>query len=191
MSDVRSTWAAMTGTSRVLAVLGLLGSLAVGLVLAAVLLRPVASELQAPGGIAVGPAASGESPPPPVSTPTPSSAPRGTDPLLGTDGRLTVLLLGSDYRPSHPGHRTDAIMVVSVDPATGKSAGFSVPRDTVDFPLPRKGTFAPKVNAMRMALDESTGNGYEAMKQAVARAFGIEVDRYVFTGFAGVRRLVK
>src|SRR5215213_8693125 len=103
MSDVRSTWAAMTRTSRVLAVLGLLGSLAVGLVLAAVLLRPVASELQAPGGIAVGPAASddalpplaptpspvpvasGESPPPPVSTPTPSSAPRGTDPLLGTD----------------------------------------------------------------------------------------------------------
>jgi polyisoprenyl-teichoic acid--peptidoglycan teichoic acid transferase len=199
----------MTRTSRVLAVLGLLGSLAVALVLAVVLLRPVASELQAPGGIAVGtaasaaalpplaptpspvPVASGESPPPPVSTPTPSSPPRGTDPLLGTDGRLTVLLLGSDYRPSHPGHRTDAIMVVSVDPATGKSAGFSVPRDTVNFPLPRQGTFAPKVNAMLMALDESTGNGYEGMKRAVARAFGIEVDRYVFTGFAGVRRLVK
>src|SRR5215208_6353616 len=208
MSDVRSTWAAMTRTSRVLAVVGLLGSFALGLALAVVLLRPVASQLEA-GGTAAGPAASeaalpplaptpspipvasGESPPPPLPTPKPSPTPRGADPLLGTDGRLTVLLLGSDYRPSHPGHRTDAIMVVSVDPTTGQSAGFSVPRDTVNFPLPLKGTFAPKVNAMLMALDESTGNGYEAMKQAVARAFGIEVDRYVFTGFAGVRRLVK
>ena len=122
-------------------------------------------------------------------SPTPSPTPLGADPLLGTDGRLTVLLLGSDYRPAHPGNRTDAIMVVSIDPTTGQAAAFSVPRDTVDFPLPGKGTYGAKVNGLYEHLGSAAGGG-EKIKAAVARAFDIEVDRYVFTGFAGVKQLV-
>jgi polyisoprenyl-teichoic acid--peptidoglycan teichoic acid transferase len=122
--------------------------------------------------------------------PSPTPAPPGADPLLGTDGRLTVLLLGSDYRPAHPGNRTDAIMVVSLDPTTGKSAAFSIPRDTSDFPLPGGGRFGPKVNALYQQLQTTTGNGGRALREAVAKAFGIEVDGYVFIGFAGVQDLV-
>jgi polyisoprenyl-teichoic acid--peptidoglycan teichoic acid transferase len=122
--------------------------------------------------------------------PSPTPAPPGADALLGTDGRLTVLLLGSDYRPAHPGNRTDAIMVVSLDPTTGKAAGFSIPRDTSGFPLGDGRTFAPKVNALYQHLQTTTGNGGLAMRQAVAKAFGIEVDGYVFIGFAGVKSLV-
>src|SRR4051795_8974347 len=94
----------------------------------------------------------------PIPTPGPTASPSaspvapGADPLLGTDGRLTVLLLGSDYRPAHPGNRTDAIMVVSTDPTTGRTAGFSVPRDTVDFPLPKSGVYHAKVNALYQHL---------------------------------------
>jgi LCP family protein required for cell wall assembly len=123
-------------------------------------------------------------------TPTPSPTPRGADPLLGTDGRLTVLLLGSDYRPSHPGNRTDAIMIVSIDPTTGRSAAFSIPRDTTNFPLPESGRYRGKVNALLNHLEQTTGDGYGGMKRAVARAFDIEVDRFVFIGFAGVKQLV-
>jgi LCP family protein required for cell wall assembly len=122
--------------------------------------------------------------------PSPTSAPPGADPLLGTDGRLTVLLLGSDYRPAHPGNRTDAIMVVSLDPTTGKAAAFSIPRDTSGFPLGGGRTFGPKINALYQHLQTSTGNGGRAMRQAVAKAFGIEVDGYVFIGFAGVKDLI-
>ena len=114
----------------------------------------------------------------------------GADPLLGTDGRLTVLLLGSDYRPSHPGNRTDAIMIVSIDPTTGKSAAFSVPRDISDFPLPKSGTYGAKVTGLYQHLVSTTGDGPQAMKQAVGRAFGLEIDRYVLIGFSGVTRLV-
>jgi LCP family protein required for cell wall assembly len=46
------------------------------------------------------------------------------------------------------------------------------------------------VNGLLRHLQRTTRNGYVAMKQAVGRAFAIEVDRYVFTGFAGVRDLV-
>jgi len=124
-------------------------------------------------------------------SPSPSASPAvGPDPLLGTDGRLTVLLLGTDYRPAHPGNRTDAIMVVSIDPTTGKSAAFSVPRDIADFPLPKSGKYGPKVNGLYQHLDATMGDGAKGMKQAVARAFGLEVDRYVLIGFTGVTRLV-
>lgn len=35
------------------------------------------------------------------------------------DGRLTVLLLGSDHRPTLSGERTDVIMVMTINPNTG------------------------------------------------------------------------
>ncbi len=123
--------------------------------------------------------------------PSPSPVPAGVDPLLGSDGRLTLLLMGTDYRPAHPGNRTDAIMVVSIDPTTGKSAGFSIPRDIADFPLPKKGTYGAKVNGLYQHLDATMGNGAKGMKQAVARAFDIEVDHYVLIGFQGVIKLVR
>jgi polyisoprenyl-teichoic acid--peptidoglycan teichoic acid transferase len=81
-------------------------------------------------------------------------------------------------------------MVVSVDPTTGESAGFSVPRDVSNFPLPTKGSYPPKVNGLYPYLQSHGGEAGTRMKQAFARAFGIEVDRYVFIGFAGVRNLV-
>ena len=141
--------------------------------------------------------APGETPPalPPEPTPDASAGPRatpvaGAGKLLGTDGRFTVLLLGSDYRPAHPGNRTDAIMVVSIDPATGKAAAFSVPRDTLNFPLPTGGVYAGKANALYQHLLATTKNGNAAMEQAVEKAFGIELDGFVFMGFEGVRRMV-
>jgi LCP family protein required for cell wall assembly len=123
--------------------------------------------------------------------PSPSPTPPGVDPLLGSDGRLTVLLLGTDYRPAHPGNRTDAMMVVSIDPTTGKSAAFSVPRDVADFPMPTSGTYSAKVNGLYQHLDSTTGNGAKGMEQAFSRAFGIEVDHYVLIGFTGVIKLIR
>jgi LCP family protein required for cell wall assembly len=122
--------------------------------------------------------------------PSPSPTPAGADPLLGTDGRLTVLLLGSDYRPAHPGNRTDAIMVVSVDPSTGKTAAFSIPRDTSGFPLPGGGRFGQKINGLYQYFESTGRNGGSSMEAAISKAFDIEVDGYAFIGFSGVKNLV-
>jgi LCP family protein required for cell wall assembly len=122
--------------------------------------------------------------------PTASPEPPGADPLLGTDGRLTVLLLGSDYRPAHPGNRTDAIMLVSIDPTTGKAAGVSIPRDTDGFPLGNGQTYGAKINALYEHLQSTTGNGGLALRNVMSKAFGIEIDAYVFIGFEGVQAMV-
>jgi LCP family protein required for cell wall assembly len=192
----------MTSGTRAVALSGIV-LLVVGLiVVAAVLARPaartVADVLASPTPApALPPEESlepGLSPDPSLEpSPSPSTTPpiAGTDPILGADGRLTLLLLGSDYRPSHPGNRTDAIIVVSVDPVTGANAAFSVPRDAVNFPLPGGGTYGPKVTGLYAYLGAKTGDAGKAMKAAVSRAFGIEVDRYVFIGFTGVKSLVR
>lgn len=193
----------MTGRSRVLAAGGLLVPLVLVVAIGATAMAlvgapPSVAPLPSPTDIGALPTEAPSPPPSPTASVgpsasllTPSPSPPTADPLLGTDGRLTVLLLGSDARAAHPGNRTDAIMVVSLDPTTGESAAFSVPRDTVGFPMPTSGTYSGKVNALFQHLQAKNGRGASGMKQAVARAFDIEIDNYVLIGFTGVLRLVK
>ena len=201
MESVRRIWNGLSPVQRAL-------SIALPLILCVAIGVGAALAIGAPNG--PGPVAAGASPTPaPLTslaplpplespapgaslepTPSPTPTPPGADALLGSDGRLTVLLLGSDYRPAHPGNRTDAIMVVSLDPTTGKAAAFSVPRDTSGFPLANGKRFAPKVNALYQELQSTTGNGGRAMRDAFAKAFDIEIDGYVFIGFAGVKALI-
>ncbi|MFN8624211.1 MAG: hypothetical protein U0869_26000, partial [Chloroflexota bacterium] len=61
--------------------------------------------------------------PPAAPSPGPSASPAPVEPCprpaaldLGEDGRLTVLVLGTDYRDGLGGERTDAIIVMSLDP---------------------------------------------------------------------------
>ena len=133
--------------------------------------------------------------PTPTPSPTPNPTPEpstGPDALLGTDGRLTVLLLGSDYRPAHPGNRTDVIMVVSLDPKTGALAAASIPRDTTNFPTSSRATYRAKVNGLYQSLIGQMGQTKAAreMKRIVGDAIGVEVDSYAVIGFGGVRSLV-
>jgi LCP family protein required for cell wall assembly len=202
MASVRETWAAMTGGSRLRAialgvaavavVVGLVGG---GLLASGILATPTIDPEAGLEPTAVLPG-TGLRPLPPTASPgltpspTPSPTPAGADPLLGTDGRLTILLLGSDYRPAHPGNRTDAIMVVSVDPASGKTAAFSIPRDTSGFPLPDGGKFGQKINALYQYFESTGRNGGKTMEAAMSKAFGIELDAYAFIGFSGVTNLV-
>lgn len=205
MSKVKAAWTAMSSAARAVAVGGLILPLVVAgaVVFAAVGIVPGRTVEPSPSPDPIG-ALPTDAPPGPSPSPTllpfpsgsavpsaePSPAPPVADPLLGNDGRLTVLLLGSDFRPAHPGNRTDAMMVVSVDPTTGKSAAFSVPRDVVDFPLPERGTFGSKVNGLYQYLQARTNRGAANTMKAFGRAFDIEIDNYVFIGFSGVEQLV-
>ena len=201
MGKIGAAWAAMSSAARAVAVGGLILPLALAgvVAVAAIGMAPGPDSRSSPSEDPIG-ALPTDAPPSPSPSPSLFPVPSGSasleptpapaDPLLGTDGRLTVLLLGSDYRPAHPGNRTDAMMIVSVDPTTGKSAGFSIPRDVVDFPLPESGSFGSKVNGLYQYLQSKTNRGAANMMKAVGRAFDIEVDNYVFIGFNGVTKLV-
>lgn len=66
----------------------------------------------------------------------------------GGNGRLTVLLLGSDYRPTLSGDRTDAILVLTINPKSKQVAARSIPRDIARLPLPNGTVYKPRVNKL-------------------------------------------
>ena len=68
---------------------------------------------------------------PPEPTPTPIPVPG-----WATDGRLNLLLIGSDAGPGRWQLRSDTMIVVSVDVATARTVLFGIPRNIINVPLP-------------------------------------------------------
>jgi LCP family protein required for cell wall assembly len=112
--------------------------------------------------------------------------------ILGRDGRFTILLLGSDARAGRLFGRTDAILVASVNPATGHAAVFSIPRDTVNFPLSARTKYPGKINALFPYLVSRYGreSAGRRLRGIIGHALQVEIDAYALIGFTGFRRLV-
>ena len=138
--------------------------------------------------------------PSPAPSPDPCAAPSLID--LGRDGRLTVLMLGTDWRPPVPGERLDVILVMSLDPVTKRVVAVSLPRDLVFFPQARangggdSGTL--RVNALYSIYRDPSLPHPKVDRKAVGRfvrdvetALRIEVDYWALTRFKGFGSMVE
>jgi polyisoprenyl-teichoic acid--peptidoglycan teichoic acid transferase len=146
-----------------------------------------------PGGSSPSSTPAGSSTPAASSSPTARPPIAGLDQLTGSDGRLTVLLLGSDARPGLIGRRTDAIMVVSIDPTSGKVTAVSLPRDVQGIPTGPGHVYPVQVTGLYQSylLAGATEDAAARKTQAaLGYAFGTEIDHYLFIGFTGVPKLV-
>jgi LCP family protein required for cell wall assembly len=118
----------------------------------------------------------------------------GLDQLTGSDGRFTMLVLGSDARASLAGERTDTIMVVTIDPATAKVSMVSLPRDMENVPIAPGQVYGPKVTGLfqdfRLSHGDNRNQQFHDMVKAIGYAFGIEIDRYALAHFDSVIRLI-
>jgi LCP family protein required for cell wall assembly len=113
---------------------------------------------------------------------------------VGRDGRLTVLLLGSDRRRNIAGERTDAIIVASVDPDSGRLALVSLPRDTVNVPTAPGRVYGERINALFFTLQAGKGKrkaALDKLRDTLAYAFETEIDYYALVDFEGLVRLVQ
>jgi len=133
--------------------------------------------------------------PKPTARPTPTPIPGLDEGLLGSDGRLTILLMGVDSRTKKITGRTDAILFVTMNPRTGRVAMASLPRDMVQVPIGPGRTFGSnfvRINALYLTLAQgvSQKKGLQRMVKAMEYMSGIEIDRYAMVGFDGVRHLV-
>ncbi len=122
-------------------------------------------------------------------------------------GRVNVLLLGSDAGEGRIGVRTDTMIVLSVDPETGWTAMFSIPRNFVKFPIPPdhpmfslwadgawgdQSNIAWGVYAYGLAnphLFEGSNTGGDAAKVLFGNLLGLDIDYFALVhlqGFADV-----
>jgi LCP family protein required for cell wall assembly len=140
-------------------------------------------------------------------TPSPIPAPTATPipvPPWAADGRLNLLLIGSDAGPGRWLARTDTMIVLSVDVATGQAAMFGIPRNIVNVPLAPEdqaafpnGRFPQFLNALYVYAighpNEFPGGdarGFRAVSGAVQELVGVPLDGAIVVNLNGFVDLV-
>lgn len=150
-----------------------------------------------PPAATAGPSGPVTEPPAPTATPEPV-------PAWAADGRLNLLLIGSDAGPGRWMARMDSINVLSVQVATGRVALFSLWRYTANVPLPpesagafKNGRFPDYLNALYVYAmgnpDKFPGGearGFRATAGAVQELIGVPIDGAVVVNLNGFVDLV-
>jgi LCP family protein required for cell wall assembly len=146
----------------------------------------------------VTPAVLAPTPEPILSTPVPANAPVNALPALPTDAPTTapesddpvnILLLGADARIGEEISRTDAIILIHINPRAGRVSMLSFPRDLmVDTP----GFGRRKINSVYLLGETRLGKGYGAalLKQTVSDLVGVPVHHFALINFDGFRRVI-
>ncbi len=117
----------------------------------------------------------------------------------GTE-RLNVLLIGVDQRPGESSFNTDTLIVASVDPVKGSVSMFSIPRDTVDVPVPANAqvlygaTYNNKINSYYSSAkanpDVFPDGPTAALRALLGELYGIPIDYSVMVNFSGFKQIV-
>jgi polyisoprenyl-teichoic acid--peptidoglycan teichoic acid transferase len=158
-----------------------------------------AAPTESPAGTDAGPTA-----PPATPSARPSSFPP-IDAAWAEDGRLDLLLLGTDAGPGRFSLRTDAMILLSIEVETGRSALFGFPRNMIGVPLPAEsagaypgGKFPEFLLGLWRRAMEQPGNfpgddeerGWRAIRGAIGELSGLPVDGMVAVNLNGFVDLV-
>ncbi len=142
-------------------------------------------------------------PSPTPEPPTGTQVPEVSIPPWDGKQRLNILLIGADEQEG--GHNTDTLITVSIDPVSKQVAMFSIPRDTVDLPVPSGParnvwgrSYRGKINSFfvqnRGRSDLWPGNnrtrGYNAVKAMMSELYGLDVKYFVEVNFNGFKKVV-
>src|SRR6476659_2480296 len=143
--------------------------------------------------------------PVPESTPVGSALPEVSIPPWDGKERLNILLIGADQRPGDGTFNTDTLIVVSIDPVSKQVAMFSLPRDTVDVPVPPGparqvfgSAYRNKINAwwtnvhLRSDLFSGTKKtrGFNGLKAIMGNLYGLDIKYFVEVNFDGFKQIV-
>ena len=159
------------------------------------------SSSEEPGSSGQGPGETG-----PAGTIGPPIQSPGTSAAWDGKSRLNILLIGADEQ--NGGHNTDTMITLSIDPATNQVIMFTLPRDTVDVPIPPGPartyygpTYPGKINAYWAAVRKRTdwyaaipgiqdGPGYNGLKAILGNLYGLDIKYFVEVNFSGFKEVV-
>jgi LCP family protein required for cell wall assembly len=125
---------------------------------------------------------------PTVALATPAPAPSPTS-IADLAAPINILLLGTDTRPGIASSRTDALVVVHLDPQAQYASMLALPRDLwVHIP----GHGQARVNAAYPIGELQIGEGYGPVlaKETVGDLLGITIDRFVLIDLTGFKALI-
>ncbi len=127
-------------------------------------------------------------------TPDPSDSIPPSVPPSATNGpqRITILLMGVDSGTGRNTALTDTMIVASLDPVGKTVSMISVPRDTVNVPLPDGRVFSGKINSLDAfarlhpkQFPGSNGTGHDVLMAALGTLLNIKIDYYAAVNLQG------
>jgi len=144
-----------------------------------------------------GPLPTGLEPPEPTSTPVPV-------PPWAADGRLNLLLIGSDAGPGRWSLRSDTMIVLSVDVETARAVMFGIPRNLIDVPLPPEsadafpnGRYPGLLNSLYVYATAhpkyfpgGDAAGFRALTGAIQELVGVPLDGAIVVNLTGFVDLI-
>jgi LCP family protein required for cell wall assembly len=123
----------------------------------------------------------------PTPSPTPSPTPVPLDQAL-LESRLTVMIIGTDSNSSRQRKgadvNTDTMIVASVNADDTRIDSVSLPRDTVDVPMPDGSVYHGKINALYRSV------GASGLRDAFESLYGIEIDYYAAVNMDDMTQIV-
>jgi LCP family protein required for cell wall assembly len=123
----------------------------------------------------------------PLATPTPSPTPIPLDQAL-LNRRVTFLLLGTDQNATRQASGstplTDSMVVLSVNATHTKLTMISIPRDTVDLPLPDGTTWHQKLNSLYAP------KGADTVADALDALLGSHIDYWIVVNMDDMVKIV-
>lgn len=124
-----------------------------------------------------------------------SALPEPSDqPDLGLGERINVLLVGVDAAPGRTTALTDTMLVVSLDPSSGRTAMVSIPRDLYGVPLPSGEPFNQKLNALMStaAADPAAYplGGVGTLKATVGELLGARIHYFAAVNLLGFKQAI-
>ena len=110
------------------------------------------------------------------------------------ESRITFLLTGIDSSETRNHALTDTLLVVSVDPETGKVAMVSFPRDIARFPLSNGKTFVGKINGLmtyaKNHKKEFPDGGLPTLVKELGFLLGIPIHYYAAVDLEGFSKMI-
>ena len=136
---------------------------------------------------------------PPEPTPTPVPVPP-----WAADGRLNLLLIGSDAGPGRWSLRSDTMIVLSVDVESARAVMFGIPRNIINVPLPPEsadafpsGRYPNLLNSLYVyALAHpkyfpgGQAAGFRALTGAIQQLVGVPIDGAIVVNLTGFVDLI-
>jgi LCP family protein required for cell wall assembly len=105
------------------------------------------------------------------------------------DEPVNILLLGTDTRPGEEASRTDAMILVHINPQSKRVSFLSIPRDLwVDIP-----GFGPaRINSAYPIGERRLGKGYGGAlaKETVSALVGVPVHHFMLVDFEGFKKVI-
>ncbi len=108
--------------------------------------------------------------------------------------RINVLVTGIDSSAIRNHSLTDTLIVVSVDPDTGRVAMVSFPRDIARFRMSTGQVFTAKINSLMVEADKNpskyAGGGLATLTRELGYLLGVPIQYYAAVDLTGFARLI-